>query len=204
MKRCALSAGVLLLILVSAGLWMNRQRLVPSAVRVAAAGTEQTNVSPVTQQNTPGALPGTIPEADEKDDALWKTTRERETFDDELARNLAALEARQEQGENADAYLSPNDVTFLVTHMQSPHYYARWKAVIAAGGILSSDPARAILLPHVVSLLSDPVWLVRMWAADTLGGIGSKDMIPYLKPLLDDRPEVAKMALKAIKKLEQQ
>ena len=78
------------------------------------------------------------------------------------------------------------------------------KAVAAAGGIWSSDPAKPELLPYVARLLSDPVWQVRMWAANSLMLMRDKSVIPDLEPLLnDDRPEVARTAKEAISKLQQ-
>jgi hypothetical protein len=215
MKKRILAAGVMFLALAATALWLSCQRSSLSTTRQPAVETKQPGASNVTKQSasrispqtevkpTSGKLPAAIPDDDEKDDELWRSTREYKAFEDELARFLAAAEARQAQSEHAEAYLTSNEVTFVVTHMQSPHYYARWKAVIAAGGIWNSDPARSTLLPYVVSLLSDPVLRVRRMAADTLGEIGDKSMIPYLEPLLNDRPEVAKLAQRAISTLQQ-
>jgi len=139
----------------------------------------------------------------EEDDKLWKVAPEYKAFHDELTQVLNSLEARQAQGEGADSCMGSNEVAFLIAYMQNPHPRARAEAVVAAGGIWRSDPAKATLLPHVTSLLSDPVWQVRMWAANTLGEIGDKDMIPHLKPLLQDRPEVARTTQRAINRLEQ-
>jgi HEAT repeat protein len=60
-----------------------------------------------------------------------------------------------------------------------------------------------MLLPYVVNRSGDPFWRVRMWAANTLGRIGDDSTIPLLESLLNDRPEVAKVAQRAISNLQQ-
>ena len=125
--------------------------------------------------HSPELPPATIPDADEKDYKLWTNTPEYKTFEDENQRIMVAIEARGAQGERPDTYDTSNEVAFLVTNMQSPHPRARVEAVVTAGGTWPSDPARYIFLPHVVSLLSDPFWRVRLFAASTLGIIGDKE-----------------------------
>jgi HEAT repeat protein len=88
----------------------------------------------------------------------------------------------------------------LIAYMQSPHYFARWKAVIAAG-TARSDATKSMLEPHIINLLTDRVYIVRMYAADSLEMIGDTSAIPHLEPLLDDRWEVADVVKKAIFKL---
>lgn len=209
MKKCILWAVVVLLGVLATTLWLSCRRSSPPTTRQPAAETKQTGASTVPEQTAsrispqaevkplpekPPATPDAdIPEADRKDDGLWRRTPEYEAFEAELQRIIAAADTR--------AYLTSNEVAFVITYMQSPHYYARWKAVIFAAAC--SDPDKPIVLPYVLSLLSDPVWKVRMWAAYTLGDIGDKGMIPYLEPLLNDRPEVAKAAQRTISKLQQ-
>ncbi len=129
----------------------------------------------------------------EKEDELWQKTSEYKAFKEKLQPIIAAAETH--------AYFASNEVAVLITYMENPHPRARGEAVALAMG--SSDPDRPIVLPYVLSLLSDPVWRVRRAAANTLGEIGDKDLIPYLEPLLNDRPEVAKVAQRAISKLHQ-
>jgi hypothetical protein len=145
--------------------------------------------------------PATISDADiEKEDALWKETPEYKAVEDDIERIYDAAGARQARGEGI--YLSSNEVTAVIAFMRNPYFRARAKAVIAAA-IGTSEPARSMLLPYVVSLLSDPVWRVRRMAADTLGEIGDRSMILLLEPLLNDRPEVVRTAQRAISKLQQ-
>lgn len=171
-----------------------------------AAVTVQADVSNVTKQSAPvispqaevkppsGKLPTAVSDADiEKEDALWKETPEYVAFKEKLQPIINAAETHP--------YFTSNEVAVLITYMQNPHPRARGEAVALAMG--SSDPDKPIVLPYVLSLLSDPVWRVRRAAANTLGEIGDNSMIPYLEPLLNDRPEVAKVAQRVISTLQQ-
>jgi hypothetical protein len=211
MKRWILWAAVIVLATI---LWLRFQRVSSPTGQERVSVTKQaTAINSMTNGDLPphgaakpsfGKPPAIIAADDEEDDKLWKTTPEYKTFEDEFTALFTTGEARQvARGEHQDGYLTSNEVAFVITNMQSPHYNARRKAVIFAGGIWGSDPARSTLLPYVVSLLSDPVWLVRMWAADTLGVIGDGDSIRYLEPLLNDTPKVAVFAQRAISKLQQ-
>jgi hypothetical protein len=133
--------------------------------------------------------------ADWKDHEMWKRTSECRAVMDELNRIAKAADAR--------GYLTSNEVESLIAYMRSPHFAARSIAVtVAEAG--RSEPARSLLMPHVLNLLADPVPLVRLSAAFALGEMGDKTAIPYLKPLLSDRPLIAKRAAEAIDKLERQ
>ena len=137
-----------------------------------------------------------IPAADQKDDELWRKTPEAQAAWNEIKWTIRAVEFDGKP-------LTTNQAAVLIDYMQSPHYFVRWKAVIAAQ-LGRSDATKSMLLPHVIGLLSDPVYIVRMYAADALGKIGDKSMIPFLEPLLDDHnPDVATVALESIKRLEQ-
>ena len=135
-----------------------------------------------------------VPEADRHDEKLWKKTPEFKTVTDELVRIAYAAEARGTP--------TPDEIELLIKYMHSPHYGVRMLAVtVATEGRF--DPARSILIPHVLGLLSDPVSAVRVCAAGTLGRIGDKSLIPFLYPLLKDaRPPVAETAQRAILKLQ--
>ena len=136
-----------------------------------------------------------IPDADWKDEKSWKSTPEYKTVMDELIG----------MAQDVDAQRGPTagEAAVLIQDMHSPHYKTREMAAIVAGSA-SSDPARSVLISHVLSLLSDPVSLVRMSAANSLGRMGDKSVIPYLEPLLKDRPAVAKIAQQAILKLQEE
>jgi hypothetical protein len=234
MKKRILWAGLVLVGIAAAVLWLNRQRSSPPTAPQPVAEARQPSATNITTQTASGistqaeldpssekpppatsgvdeislsrqralsAIPrGPIPDADRKDDELWRKTPEATAVWDEIVGILVAAEARETRGENPS--LTTNEVEILIAYMQSPHYFVRWKAVIGAGRGFS-DPAKSMLLPHVISLLSDPVYIVRFWAADTLGAIGDTGMIPYLEPLLNDHPEVAGVAQRAISKLQQ-
>lgn len=233
MKKSILWVGTAFLALTATAPWLSCQRSPPTARRPAveieqpgASNVPEQTPSRISSQ--PSAKPppeklsttisdadeislrrqralfamphGTIPDADRKDDELWRKTPEAKAVWDEILEILAAAEARETRGENPS--LTTNEAAVVITYMQSPHYFARWKAVIAAQRA-SSDPARSMMLPYVISLLSDPVYPVRLWAASTLGDIGDKAMVPYLDPLLHDLPDVASSAQNAISKLQQ-
>ena len=180
MKKRVLWISVVLLALIATALWLgSRRRVRPSF--------------PMPPLVRPEA---DVPVADRKDDELWRKTPEAQAAWNEIRWTTRIVEFDGKP-------LTTNQAAVLIVYMQSPHYFARWKAVIAAG-TARSDPARSMLLPHVISLLSDPVYIVRIYAADALEFIGDKSTIPFLEPLLDDHnPAVASTALEAIKKLQQ-
>jgi hypothetical protein len=187
MKKAVL-LGVLLgvlisLVVIATAFWFLHQRAQSSTAQ-AAAGAKQL---------TP---PAGIPEADWRDDALWRRTPEYKAATNELLRIAKAGDAWDN--------LTSNDVEVLIQNMDSPHYSARELAVIAAQNG-RSDPVRSRLMPHVLGLLSDPVYGVRLFAVSTLGRMGDKDAIPFLNPLLNDpSPSIAGAAQTAILKLQQE
>jgi HEAT repeat protein len=69
------------------------------------------------------------------------------------------------------------------------------KQAIAALGTLGPAPEAVVL---VEKALQDKHTLVRQAAAATLGDMGARDAIPYLKTALDDNPEVSFTAAKAL------
>jgi hypothetical protein len=209
MKKFILRVGMAFLALGAAVLWLSCQRSSLSTTRRPATETVQADASNVTRQSasrvspqaeakpTSEEPPAEVPDADiEKEDALWKETPEYKAFEDELQRIFDTAEAR-----GANSPFTSNEVAALITYMQNPHPRARGEAVALAMG--SSESAKPMVLPYVLSLLSDPVWRVRRQAASTLGEIGDKSMIPYLEPLLNDRPEVARPTQRAISRLQQ-
>ncbi len=144
------------------------------------------------KQSSP--VPG-MPDADWRDEKLWEQTPEYKAVTDEIERISKAGDAWDN--------LTSNEVEVLILNMHNPHYFARMMAVTAAGGDKYSASVKHELLPHVIGLLSDPVSHVRLWAADTLGRVGDKSVIPYLYPLLnDDRQVVRDAAQKAIHRLQ--
>jgi len=135
-----------------------------------------------------------VPEADWRDHEDWKKTPECKVMMDKL---VDIVKAREASGN-----LTPNEVETLITCMQSPHFDARDMAATAAM-VGREEPARSVLRPYLLSLLQDPVSLVRMAAAETLGRLGDAKVIPDLQLLLEDeRPLVARVAQRAISKLQ--
>jgi len=212
MKRCILGNGLVSITLTAAMLSLSCQRSLPAPRQPAGeigqsgasnAATRSIPLIPPTAEVKPVFIQVPTPSSDaeiEKEDTLWKDTPEYKAVEDDIERIYDAAGARQARGEGT--YLSSNETATVIVLMQNPYFRARAKAVIAAA-IGTSEPARSTLLPHVIGLLSDPVWRVRRMAADTLGEIGDRSMIPLLEPLLSDRPEVAKLAQRAISKIEQ-
>ena len=184
MKKRVLWISVVLLVLVATALfWLSFRLSFRWKARPSFA------MPPITQD-------AGIPDADQKDDKLWRKTAEAQAAWNEIKWTIGAVEFDGKP-------LTTNQAAALIDYMQSPHYFVRWKAVIAAG-TARSDPVKSMLLPHVISLLSDPVYKVRMYAADALSFIGDKSTIPFLEPLVDDHnPDVATVALESIKRLEQ-
>ena len=136
---------------------------------------------------------GGIPDADLK---LAKEARPDKALKAEIFKILHAVEARG--GPTAD------EAEVLINYMHSPYYGVRRVGALIAG-YARFEPARSVLLPHVVGLLSDRASVVRLFAADSLGKMGDKSVIPSLKPLLKDPiPLVARAAQVAISKLQNQ
>ena len=135
------------------------------------------------------------PDADWRDEKLWEQTPEFEIVTNELYRIALAGDAWDN--------LTSDEVETLIVNMHSPHYEARIMAVIAAQGPYP-DPVRDKLMPHVLGLLSDPVSTVRICAANGLGHLGDKSVIPYLYPLLKDPSDVvARVAQRTISRLQE-
>jgi len=149
-----------------------------------------------------------IPEADRLDDWIWRRSAEATNVWNEIAIGIIKVGAERATATGKSVPRTSNEAAVLVRHMQSPHYYARYWAVIASMSA-STEPGRSMVLPYVTGLLTDRVYRVRRNAADTLGWIGDTSSIPYLEPLLMDRGDVSNAAREAIlmlqkKELEEQ
>jgi hypothetical protein len=137
---------------------------------------------------------GGIPDADWKDELAWEKTPEYQTTQAELRKIDAAIHER--------GFLTADEAEALINYMHSPHYGVRVPGA-AMAGYARFEPARSVLLPYVLGLLSNRVSAVRLWAANSLGKMGDKSVTPSLIPLLKDPiPLVAKAAQEAISKLE--
>ena len=148
------------------------------------------------EQISPMTRPAGIPDADWNDLMSWKGTRECKTMRDELMKIMSSAEASG--GTTAD------EAGVLINYMHSPHLQARRTAAIVAGYV-RSEPARSVLVSYVLDLLSDPVSVVRLRAAESIGKMGDKSVIPSLKPLLKDPiPLVTSAAQEAISRLQSQ
>ncbi len=141
---------------------------------------------------------GGVPDADERDDDAYAKMPESKTEMAKIMKIYRAVEARRYEGPTAD------EAVVVINCMHSPYYTVR-KAGAVIAGYARSDPARSVLLPHVVGLLSDRVSVVRLFAAFTLGNMGDKSVIFSLKLLLKDPiPLVTRAAQEAISKLQNQ
>ena len=184
MKKGVLLGVLVSLAVVGTAFLLVRQRVLPLITRQTAARAKQS-----------APLSG-IPDADWRDRNKWRSTPEYKTVMDELFGIAQAADARG--GPTAD------ETEVLINYMYSPHYDARVTAAIVAGSA-RFDPARSVLIPHVLGLLSDPVSEVRLWAASSLGSMGDKSMIPFLNPLLNDpSPPVVHVTQRAISRLQSQ
>ena len=194
MKKCVLRISVVLLALVATVVWLGCGRR--NVTKQTASRISSQPGNKLSFPMPPVSTNPDIPDADRKDDVLWRKTPEAQASWNEIMGTITAVEAGGKP-------LTINQAEALIAYMQSPHYFARWKAVIAAG-TARSGPAKSMLLPYVINLLTDPVPIVRLYAADALSFIGDKSTIPALKTLLDDQdPGVARVALESIKRLEQ-
>jgi len=183
-KTVWLGVLVSLAIIVATAFLVFHRRVMPLTTRQTAARATQS------------ATDDGITDAESRDEELWKKTPESTTVREKLFEISAASKLRG--GPTAD------EAEVLVKYMHSPHYSARHMALIAAARA-RFDPARSVLLPHVLRLLSDPIPDVRFLAAYTLGEMGDKSVIPNLEPLLnDDYQKVRDTARTTISKLQSQ
>ncbi len=209
MTKRVVTVVVVLFALTATALWLSCQRSSPPPPSRSRAKTQDADGNGATERAAPPSPAGSaltssfpmppvapdpgVPEPDRKDDELWRKTPEAKAAWDEIMGTSVAVE-------RGGKPLTTNQATVLIAYMQSPHYFARWKAVIAAG-TARSDATKSMLEPHIINLLTDRVYIVRMYAADSLEMIGDTSAIPHLEPLLDDRWEVADVVKKAIFKL---
>ncbi len=182
-NRTLLSVVVLIALAVVALVFLHR--------RQGAGQTRQADTGNVVTQGVPdiashgeaashSSEAAGIPAVDWEDHLHWKGSPEYKALSDELEGIEKSAEAR--------GSLTTNEARVIIGYLQSPHFDARNMALIAAV-VGKEDPARSMLMPYVVNLLTDRVSLVRMWAARTLGMIGQKSDIHYLEPLLNDKSE---------------
>jgi hypothetical protein len=190
---CVMKKAVLLGVLVSLAVVVAAFLLIRH--RVMPLPTHRTAAEPQKKAKQLAPYAG-IPDADWKDEVLWKKTPEYRIVRSKLYRISLTGKAWDN--------LTPDEVEALILNMHSPHYQARLMAVVDAGGEYP-DPVISKLMPHVLGLLTDPVSSVRICAAGSLGRLGDKSVIPDLKPLLKDPiPSVTMAAQEAISRLQSQ
>lgn len=111
------------------------------------------------------------------------------------AAQAAPVVAAQPAGPTAKA--EPPAWTRNVEDLKSKEETVRWDAVTTLGA--TNDPA---VVPHLLPMLEDPTWLVRMAAARVLGEMKVREAVPALITMLDDvesaARETAWSALRAI------
>jgi len=89
------------------------------------------------------------------------------------------------------------DIDFLCENIDHKHRYVR-RGIVQALGQLGGP----IACEQIIKCLKDPEWGVRMYAAEAIGEVGSKEHINFLLPLLDDEHEwPQEEARKSIKEL---
>ena len=78
------------------------------------------------------------PDADWRDNDLWRKTPEYKVVQDKLKAIATAADVR--------GFPTADEVEVLIEYIHSPHYETRETALIVAGSA-RSDPARAMLIP---------------------------------------------------------
>ena len=96
-----------------------------------------------------------------------------------------------------DSLVRIGDVEFLCGNINHKHRYVR-RGIVQALGRLGGR----IACEQIVKCLKDHEWGVRMYAAEAIGKVGSKEHINFLLQLNDDEHEWPREeARKSIKKL---
>jgi len=96
-----------------------------------------------------------------------------------------------------DSLVRIGDVEHLCDNINHKHRYVR-RGIVQALGRLGGP----IACGQIIKCLKDPEWGVRMYAAEAIGEVGSKEHINFLLPLLDDVHEwPQEEARKSIKRL---
>lgn len=135
---------------------------------------------------------------DEMSARIAKADDERRALATRLAAAEMAMPAEKPAPTPAVVAAPPAAWKKLLADLTSAEETVRWDAVSALGD--ANDPA---VVPHVVPMLKDPTWVVRMAAARVLGEkLRAREAVPALIEALDDTEpavrESAWIALRAI------
>jgi len=135
---------------------------------------------------------------DEMSARIAKADDERRALAARLAAAESAVPAENPVAAPAVAAAPPAAWKKFLPDLTSAEETVRWDAVSALGD--ANDPA---VVPHVVPMLKDPTWVVRMAAARVLGEkLRAREAVPALIEALDDTEpavrESAWIALRAI------
>tara|TARA_A100001015_G_C14783456_1_gene630096 strand:- start:134 stop:577 length:444 start_codon:yes stop_codon:yes gene_type:complete len=96
-----------------------------------------------------------------------------------------------------DSLVRMGDVEFLCAEINHKHRYVR-RGIVQALGRLGGS----IACEQIIECLEDNEWGVRMYAAEAIGEVGTKEHINFLLQLNDDEHEWPREeARKSIKKL---
>ncbi len=128
---------------------------------------------------------------------IAKGEDERRALTAELAAAAKAAPSEPTQAAGPTPIAAPPAWTRNVADLKSKEETVRWDAVTTLGA--TNDPA---VVPHLLPMLEDPTWLVRMAAARVLGEMKVREAVPALITMLDDvesaARETAWSALRAI------
>jgi len=135
---------------------------------------------------------------DEMSARIAKADDERRVLSTRLAAAESAVPAEKPAAAPAVAVAPPAAWKKFLPDLTSAEETVRWDAVSALGD--ANDPA---VVPHVVPMLKDPTWVVRMAAARVLGEkLRARAAVPALIEALEDTEpavrESAWIALRAI------
>lgn len=124
---------------------------------------------------------------DELSSRIAKAEDERRALAEKLAAAEAAKPAAAPAAVPGAAQAEPPAWTRHVADLASAEETVRWDAVTTLGA--ANDPA---VVPHLLPMLKDPTWLVRMAAARVLGDMKVREAVPDLIAMLEDPDSAAR------------
>jgi len=124
---------------------------------------------------------------DELSGRIAKAEDERRALAEQLAAARAAEPVAQPTAAQAPAPAAPPTWLRSVADLTSAEETVRWDAVTTLGA--TNDPA---VVPHLLPMLSDKTWLVRMAAARVLGEMRVREAVPQLIAMLEDEDSAAR------------
>lgn len=124
---------------------------------------------------------------DELSARIAKAEDERRALAEQLAAAKAAQPAPAVAAAPDAAPAAPPAWLKSVADLTSTEETVRWDAVTTLGA--TNDPA---VIPHLLPMLQDPTWLVRMAAARVLGEMRAREAVPQLIAMLEDVDSAAR------------